>query len=328
MLLAGDIGGTKTILALYSKESGANAPFLQKTYASAQFASLESIVKEFLGFVGQPVESACFGVAGPVFGWRAQITNLTWVVEAAALRSAFGWQEVALLNDLEAVAYAIPALAPGDVCELSAGNPVPGGNLAVLAPGTGLGEAYVTVQDGRYVAHASEGSHASFAPMNALQVGLLSFLHEKMGYEHVSYERVCSGGLGIPNLYAYLKETGYTNEPAWLADALAACDDPTPVIIAAALDEQRPCALCQAVLDLFISILGAEAGNQALKVMATGGNLPGGRDTPAHFAEIAGLGFLRSAAHERPLPGNAHRNPGAGDPESAGRVGGRCSLWF
>lgn len=163
-----------------------------------------------------------------------------------------------------------------------------------MAPGTGLGEAFLTSSDGRYEAHASEGSHASFAPMDSLQIDLLRFLLEKKGFDHVSFERVCSGGLGIPNLYAYLRETCYAEEPAWLAEKLASSDDPTPVILAAALDKETPCRLCQATLDLFISILGAEAGNQALKVMATSGIYLGGGIPPRILSELQKPVFLES----------------------------------
>jgi glucokinase len=291
MLLAGDIGGTKTVLAVYSVQQGPNTPITLKTYPSAAYDSLETMVKEFLADVNLTVDSACFGVAGPVLGGRAQITNLPWVIDVECLRSTFGWTSVHLINDLEAVAYAIPVLQAEDIHTLSAGKPVPGGSLAVLAPGTGLGEAYVTIEDGRFVAHACEGSHASFAPINELQLELLRFLWGK-GYEHVSHERVCSGALGIPNLYAYLKETGYAEEPAWLAEALANSSDPTPVIMTCALDEERPSELCRATLDLFAAILGQEAGNQALKVMATGGIYLGGGIPPRILAKLQEPAFL------------------------------------
>jgi glucokinase len=253
MLLAGDIGGTKTVLALFSAEQGPNMPLTRKTFASAGYQSLEAMIREFLQMIDVEIETACFAVAGPVFSNRAQITNLSWVVDAESVRSTFGWGSVRLMNDLEAVAYAIPILEASDIFTLSSGNPVLGGNISVLAPGTGLGEAFLTISDGRYVAHASEGSHTSFAPLDELQMGLLRFLQDKMGFDHVSYERVCSGGLGIPNLYRYLKETGFAEEPKWLSEKLAGSDDPTPVIMAAALDHETPCPLCQSTLDLFVS---------------------------------------------------------------------------
>ncbi len=293
MLLAGDIGGTKTVLSLFSADTGPNTSLTQKTYSSTHYPSLELMIREFLQTVDAPIENACFAVAGPVFAGRAQITNLPWVIDAGQLQTAFGWGNVHLINDLEAVAYAIPILAPTDVYTLSAGKPIPGGNISVLAPGTGLGEAYLTYADGRYMAHASEGSHASFAPRDALQIGLLQYLYAK-GFEHVSYERVCSGGLGFPLLYAYLKDTGYAEEPAWLAERLAASDDPTPILMAAALDEETPCPLCQAALALFVSILGSEAGNHALKIMATGGIYLGGGIPPRILSKLEAPAFLNA----------------------------------
>jgi glucokinase len=282
MLLAGDIGGTKTSLAVFSTEAGPRELLVEKTYQSLRYESLEAIVEEFLSGLDMTIESACFGVAGPVIGGQARITNLTWVVDEATLKSTFDFSKVGLLNDLESIAYGIPILEPEDIQTLNVGIPIAEGNIAVLAPGTGLGEAFLTYSDGRYHAHASEGSHASFAPQGQMQMELLDYLNRK-GYDHVSFERVCSGGLGIPNLYAFLKDTG-SQEPAWLSEKLAGSDDPTPIIIGAAQDQERPCELCVAVLDLFVAILGAEAGNLALKVLSTGGIYLGG-GIPAHILE-------------------------------------------
>lgn len=317
MLLAGDIGGTKTVLAVFRAKG--ELPVREKSFPSAKYASLELMIGEYLKEISEPVDSACFAVAGPVVAGRARITNLPWIVDTAALMAAFDWKHVSLMNDLEAVAYAVPGLPSGDVHCLSVGKPVQGGNICVVAPGTGLGEAYLTMNNGRYVAHASEGSHASFAPTNALQIGLLSFLLEKKGFEHVSFERVCSGGLGIPNLYAYLKETGTAEEPQWLARALAASVDPTPVIINNALDPEKACALCARTLDLFVEILGAECGNNTLKVMATGGIYLGGGIPPRILTSLQKPAFLeaiRSKGRFRSLltdiPVHVILNPKAG----------------
>jgi len=292
-VLIGDIGGTKTILAVFSTEAGPRKPLAEKSYPSAGYESLEAIIAEFLMEVHLPVQQACFGVAGPVVDGSAQITNLPWVISVETIKSNFKWTKVALLNDLEAVAYAISILEPEDVLTLSAGEPVRDGNVAVLAPGTGLGEAFLTYQGGRYRAHASEGSHASFAPAGKLQLGLLEFIHAQ-GHEHVSFERVCSGGLGIPNLYAYLKSIQYAEEPAWLTEKLATSADPSPVIFNAAQDASHPCDLAVATLDLFVAILGAEAGNLALKVLSTGGIYLGGGISPRIINELKRPGFLES----------------------------------
>jgi len=289
MLLAGDIGGTKTNLAVYSPDAGPRAPLAEATFPSGRYANLEALVRDFLGGVDLAVDRASFGVAGPVVGGRATITNLPWVIDEAQLESELGLSAVRLLNDLEAIAYAVPWLEPGDVHTLNEGQPAPGGSMAIVAPGTGLGEAYLTWDGTRYRAYASEGGHSDFAPTTPLEVELLRYLLPR--FDHVSYERVCSG-LGVPNIYAYLKDSGYAEEPAWLAEQLAAADDPTPVIVKAGLDEGRRCRLCQATLDTFVSILGAEAGNMALKVLATGGVYLGGGIPPRILPALKGERFM------------------------------------
>jgi glucokinase len=268
MLLAGDIGGTKTDLAIYSQEGGARAPLVRTEYPSAGYPSLEAMVQEFLSHVHEHVTVACFDVAGPVLNGRAKLTNLPWTLDATTLAHDLRLDTVHLLNDLQAIAYAVPILEPEDLHTLNPGTQEPHGAVAVIAPGTGLGEAFLTWEGDRYHAFPSEGGHADFAPSNALQVGLLQYLWQR--YTHVSAELVCSG-LGIPHIYAYLRDSKYAPETPAVAQRLAAASDPTPVIMKAALDETAPCALCSATLSTFIEILGAEAGNLALKVLATGG---------------------------------------------------------
>lgn len=267
MLLAGDIGGTKTDLAVFSSERGPRSPVAEATFPSADYPSLEALVQAFLSKVRLPIDAASFGVAGPVVAGRAKITNLPWQIEEEHLGKALRLSRVRVVNDLDAVAHAVPALEPADLETLSTGTPVPGGAIAVIAPGTGLGEAFLTWDGKRYQAHPSEGGHADFAPTNARELDMLRFLQSR--FDHVSYERVCSGR-GLPNIYAYLKETGYAEEPAWLGKELETAPDPTPVIVEAALSDP-PCALCAATLNMFIGILGDEAGNLTLKVLATGG---------------------------------------------------------
>ena len=292
MILIGDIGGTKTVLAVFSAEAGPHTPLVEKTFPSGHYLSLEDIIREFQASVTLPIESACFGVAGPVLAGRAQITNLPWVIDEASLQSTFGWNSVKLLNDLESVGYAIPILHAEDVHTLNPGKPVAGGPVAVLAPGTGLGEAFLTYVNGRYIAHSSEGSHVSFGPTDQLQMNLLTYMRERKGFDHVSYERVCSGGLGIPNLYDFLRDTGYAAEPAWLAERLAENEDPTPIIVQVAQDQQNPCELCAATLNLFVAILAAEAGNLALKVLSTGGIYIGGGIPPRILSSLEQPAFL------------------------------------
>ncbi len=279
MLLVADIGGTKTNLAIFSLEAGLRAPLAEATFPSTAYPSLEALVVEFLSQVSVKPERASFGVAGPVVAGQATVTNLPWVMDEVQLQTALGLSSVHLLNDLDAIAHAVPRLEPDDLCTLNEGRAAPGGTIAVIAPGTGLGEAFLTWDGTRYRAHASEGGHADFAPTNPLEIGLLRYLQQELELEHVSYERVCSGR-GLPNIYTYLKDSGYAEEPAWLGEQLAVADDPTPVIVNAAVDGERPCELCAATLNTFVSILGAEMGNLALKVLATGGVYLGGGIPP------------------------------------------------
>jgi glucokinase len=293
MLLAGDIGGTKTVLAVFSAESGPHTPLFEATFPSSRYGRLEAIVREFLAQANLPVDRACFGVAGPVVAGTAEITNLPWVMSEASLKQGFGWSAARLLNDLESIAYAIPILEPDDIRTLNAGAPVQRGNIGVIAPGTGLGEAFLTWDSGHYRAHASEGGHASFAPSNQLEDGLLSYMRSQLGHGHVSFERVCSG-LGIPNIYYYLKQSGHAEEPAWLAAALAAAADPTPVIMDSATGKTQSCELTTTTLATFISILGAEAGNLALKVFSTAGVYLGGGIPPRLLAPLEEPAFLEA----------------------------------
>src|SRR5215469_17015227 len=186
MLLAGDIGGTKTALGVFSEEQGPHTAAAESEVHSANYGSLESIAKEFLSKTGLKVERACFGVAGPVLGGQAKITNLPWIVDQASLTKELDLEAVHLLNDLEAIACAVPGLRPQDVETLSPGAPVAQASIAVFAPGTGLGEAFLTWEDNEYRAHSSEGGHADFAPTDAVQIRLLEYMQQRVG--HVSYE--------------------------------------------------------------------------------------------------------------------------------------------
>jgi glucokinase len=268
MLLAGDIGGTKTLLGLYKPESGARQPVAEAEFHSANYPGLEEIVREYLGQTNQTATSACFDVAGPVIKGRAHLTNLPWSLEEEALARDLGLKKVVLLNDLKAIAYAVPHLQTAELHTLNPGKPDPQGAMAVIAPGTGLGEAFLVWSGTEYVASSSEGGHANFGPADETQADLWRHVAKKFG--HVSYERVCSGQ-GLPNLYDFLRDTRYAPEPPEFAAKLAAAPDPTPLIVEAALDDPAANPLCAATMQLFVDILGAEAGNLALKVLATGG---------------------------------------------------------
>jgi glucokinase len=272
MLIAGDIGGTKTLLALYTPEAGARTPLARAEFHSADHASLDDIVRSFMSQVKQPAGAACFDVAGPVIAGRAHLTNLPWVLDEQAMQRSLGLRRVTLLNDLKAVAYAVPHLRPDDVHVINEGRAEKHGPIAVIAPGTGLGEAFLTWTDSGYAAGSSEGGHTDFAPINEAQAALWQFLFQRYG--HVAYERVCSGS-GLPNIYEFLRDTGRAPELAGFAAALAAAPDRTPLIVQAGLHDPDN-AICAATLDIFVTILGAEAGNLALKVLATGGVYLGG----------------------------------------------------
>lgn len=290
MLLAGDIGGTKVNLALFCAEKGPREALAEATFPSANYNGLDEIVREFLDRTGEQVQKACFGVAGPVVGGRASITNLPWTIDACALAENLGLSAAYLLNDLESIANSVPILEANDLYVLNPGRPEPEAAIAVIAPGTGLGEAFLTWDGTRYLAHPSEGGHTDFGPMDELQLGLLRYLRER--YDHVSYERVCSG-LGLPNLYEYLKVSGYAQEPDWLAARIAGAADMNPIIVDAAMGEQT-CPLAQAVLDLFVSILGAEASNLAIKILATGGVYLGGGIPPRILSALKGETFMNA----------------------------------
>lgn len=291
MLLAGDIGGTKTNLAVFSVEDGWRKPLAEAKFPSGQYSSLEALVQEFLGGHQFQIERASFGVAGPVVDGRATITNLPWVLEENHLKHALNIPSVSLLNDLESIAYGVPYLQDHDLHTLNAGHPTKEGAIAVIAPGTGLGEAFLTWEGTRYHPHTSEGGHADFAPVDEVQLELLRYL--QLRYKHVSFERVCSGK-GLPNIYNFLKESGYQSEPSWLGEQLANAKDPTPVIAENALDPNRACDICRSTLELFVSILGAEAGNMALKVFATGGVYLGGGIPPRILPFLSEGRFLQA----------------------------------
>lgn len=284
MLLAGDIGGTKTVLALFSVQENEDGivrhPVLERTFPSQQYQSLELIIDEFLRENQYPITAGSFGVAGPVVAERAQVTNLPWVIEAASVRERFGF-DIHLLNDLEAVACAVPYLSGADLVTLNEGEPVQRGAIGVIAPGTGLGEGFLVWNGRRYEAHPSEGGHCAFGPTTPLQLEMLNFWLPRMG--HVSYERVCSG-LGIPNIYTFLRETSRYEEPEWLHEALTAAGDMTPVIVNAAVAGEAK--ICVATLELFMEILGDQAGNLALTVLATGGIFMGGGIPPRILPQL------------------------------------------
>ncbi len=295
MLLAGDVGGTKTNLAIFSSHAELRKPVLEATLPSASYSSLEALVADFLAQATFPIERASFGVAGPVIDGKAKITNLPWIMDEAHLQQELHVEKVTLVNDLVAMANAVPLLEADDLYTLNEGQPEPNGTLAIIAPGTGLGEAFLTWDGSRYRTQPSEGGHTDFAPTNAAEIELLRYLLGK--FDHVSFEQVCSG-IGLPHVYAYYRDCGQYEEPSWLAEQLAEAKDRTPIIIKNALSVDSPVALCVATLKMFAVILGAEAGNLALKVLATGGVYIGGGIPPRILSLLKDNLFMQAFEHK------------------------------
>jgi glucokinase len=293
MLIAGDIGGTKTALAVFSKEGGPYSPLVQTQVHSADYPNLEAVVKEFLAKVEKRVDRACFAVAGPVIGGHVKTTNLPWVIDEMDLAQALNLNpnSVHLINDLEAIAWAVPVLRPIDVQIVNPGEPLRNGAIGVIAPGTGLGESFLTWDESRYLAHSSEGGHADFAPTDERQVHLLEYLLKK--FDHVSFERVCSG-IGIPNIYGYIRDVERIPEKPEVETIIASAGDPSVAIIQHALDSANPSKLCAATIDMFVSILASEAANLAVKVLATGGVYLAGGVSVHMLAALQRPAFMQS----------------------------------
>jgi glucokinase len=311
MILAGDIGGTKTNLALFDWKHERVEPDREQTFVSAEYQSLEEIISEFLAppapsgnrvegdeaeaEAGEPstseppvITAACFGVAGPVIENRSRTTNLPWLVDGAELGKRFAISHVKLLNDLEATAYGLLELRPDEVEVLNAGSPPPTkGAFALIAAGTGLGEGILYWDGVRYRPRPSEGGHSDFAPNSDIEIELLR--HLRAHYLHVSYERLLSG-TGLHAIYEFLRDTK-KNEPTWLAEKLRV-GDPAAVIAEAGLKKQADIAV--QTLDLFASVYGAEAGNLALKALALDGVYVGGGIAPKILEKLRDGTFLRA----------------------------------
>ena len=265
MILAGDIGGTHARLAFFQANNGHLKLVSETAFRSRDFPGLEAIVSAFLDHEPQGVDAACFGIAGPVRNGRAEVSNLPWVVESSRLANELKLRSTFLINDLEASAWGIGILDRGDVLTLNEGTSSAVGNQAVIAAGTGLGQAGMYWDGRQHHVFACEGGHTDFGPRNELELELLKYLMEK--FERVSYERVLSGP-GLVNIYHFLRDTGRAEEPPWLVKEMS-IGDPGATISNMALEGRSP--LCEQALDMFISIYGAEAGNLALKVLAVVG---------------------------------------------------------
>ncbi len=297
-VLAGDVGGTHTRLALFETRTGRPALLREKVFPSREHAGFLELVESFLAGETTRPAAACFGVAGPVRHGRCQATNLPWVVDAAELAAALDIPHIALLNDLEAFAWAIDELPASSLAVLSPGDPSADGNAALIAAGTGLGEAGLA-WDGRHRRpFATEGGHASFAPQGEVEIELLRHLARR--HSHVSWERVVSGP-GLASIHEFLCAHRRAPVPAWLAEEMAA-GDPAAAISRAALGGRDEIAVD--ALDLFVRGLGAEAGNLALKTMATAGVYLGGGIPPKILLRLRAPDFLeafRAKGRMRPV---------------------------
>ncbi len=289
MIIAGDIGGTKTVVALFEESGGGLKPVRDDTFKSKENPSLEVILGKFLK--GEKLEAGCFGVAGAVIEGRAQTTNLPWSLDESALAKATGAPRVKLLNDLEAAAYGMLHLESNELVPL---NPHAGGarkgNAAVIAAGTGLGEGMLYYDGRQYHPLASEGGHCDFAPRTDVEVELFRYLRDKFK-GHVSYERVLSGP-GYMNVFEFLRDKGYHPETPELKAQLQASALPSATITQLGLAGSDP--LCVATNDLFSAVYGAEAGNLALKCVAVGGVYVGGGIAPKMLAALQSGGFLEA----------------------------------
>ncbi len=285
MILAGDVGGTKTSLALYRREARGLLRHRMATYRSRKHAGLEPILRDFLGG-GAAVERACIGAAGPIVDGRCRLTNLEWEVDEASLRATLGVRDAYLINDLQAMASSLPFLQESDRASIQEGEAGPRGNMAVLAAGTGLGEGFLVGSDAGYIPLASEGGHVDFAPRDERETRLHAFLREKYG--RVSVERVLSGP-GLHEVYRFLREVEGMEEETGIAEDVSGTEPQRAIARHGLAGGPGACA---EALRIFCSLYGAEAGNLALQYLATGGVYLGGGIAPAILPALRRGEFL------------------------------------
>jgi glucokinase len=287
MILAGDVGGTKVHLALYDFINGQLKYSHDERYPAKDYSGLEEIVKEFLA--GNEVTSACFGVPGPVRDGRLRLTNLPWTLDSRELSHNLKIEHVFLINDLEANGYGVAELKADQIFTLSEGDPSQIGNRALIAAGTGLGEGILAWNGKQHIPMPSEGGHTDYGPRNEDEIDLLRFLKQKYN-GRVSYERVVAG-MGITNIYDFLRDVRGMEEPTWLRDRLAA-EDPNAVITELALAAKSE--ICEKTLDMYVSAYGAEAGNLALKILSVGGLYLGGGIAPRILEKLKDGTFMKA----------------------------------
>ena len=301
--LVGDIGGTKTRVAIVRYHAAVVHVETEHTLPSGEFGGLDALLLAS-GLAGdRDWAGACFGVAGPVIGNRCQVTNLPWVVDGADIAAGLGLRQVRIINDLEAVGRGLDHLSADRLVCLHEGSAEPGGTQGIVAPGTGLGEAFRVWDGRRYLTRASEGSHADFAPADERECLLQGWLAARHG--HVSWERVVSGP-GLQILHRFIVENEGAEVPQWLDIAMRDAD-PSAAIVAAARDGRD--ATCADAVSWFLGLLGAEAGNHALKLMATGGVFLAGGIPPKVADLLAGGTFLERFFAKGRMTGLMRRMP-------------------
>ena len=289
-LFAADIGGTKSELAIFQEAAGEFRLLGQKRYRNSQFTGFDAVLSQFLLEFPCRSKVACMAVAGVATGDQVQLTNLPWLIDCRALERRFGFQRVKLINDLTAVASSLAHLGAADLAEIKAGTRAAGEICGIVAPGTGLGEGLLLLHGGKAFARGSEGGHCDFAPIDDEQAALLAWMQKKQ--RPVSYEALIAGP-GLAQLYQFCKIFHGIPETEAVAAAMAQAADPIPVIVDSALRADG-CPLCLRAIDLFLSILGSETGNLALKLYARGGMYLGGGIVPRLFGKVSFAGFVRS----------------------------------
>ena len=289
MILAGEIGATRTRLAAFQKEGSRLHMVVEKIYMSQEHSGLSEIITAFITAEGIPVHQACFGVAGPVQRGRSKILNLGWVIESRDLAKQLQLDAVGMINDLEAYAYGVDGLDSKDLVTLNEGSEDAEGNRAVISARTGLGVAGLYWDGFRHHPFGCEGGHTDFGPRNALETELLAYLQKKYG--RISYERIVSGP-GIKNIYDFLRDARKAEEPQWLKDQMEAAPD-APALISQLAAEGKA-AICDQTMTMFVSIYGAQTGNVALTFMATGGVFIGGSVAAKNLSRMKDPIFMQS----------------------------------
>lgn len=294
MYIVGDIGATKTNIVVVDSFHGKFKPIFEQSYVSKNYDSLRTIVKkiieEDINKSSVHIQGACFGVAGPVKNGKCEATNLPWIIDSKKIAEVVGIkaEDVHLLNDLEAAAYGIDLIEEKDIYVLNKGNPQKNGTRCLISAGTGLGESIIIWDGKKYKPIPTEGGHTDFAPRSKIEIDLLSYLMNKYG--RVSYERILSGP-GLLNVYNFFRETQYDEAPVWLLERFKN-EDPSAVISELGMEKKDEC--CEKSIELFVSVYGAEAGNLALKSLATGGVYIGGGIAPKILGKIKEGAFMQS----------------------------------